>query len=401
MSENFCPHCMQMLSGQENNCPFCGGPTEVTAAAHHLPVGTVLRSRNGHTFLFGKVKGEGGFGLTYIGKELTSGQLVAIKEYFPVRCQPQRHTDLSVHPLTQVQEIYDHGKKSFLSEASMLRAVDNIPSIVHVLDYFEANHTAYMVMEYLEGKTLFQMMQSGKCISSDMLIHKAIPLMRDMEKLHAAGVLHRDIAPDNIMWMPDGTLKLLDFGCARSLEDGRSMTVVLKPGFAPVEQYQTRGQGAYTDIYALCATLYYCMTGVIPPAAPERLTAIANNQPDPLVPPSAHQAAMSPEQEQILMWGLSLQPTIRPQNMKDMADRLEKATPVPKPPVTENDGGKKPVTETEIHTEDFHWTTDKVTTEQEPDGTNPIQSINRRKFLGAAVAAAIVVILVIAVLTLL
>lgn len=399
MSENFCPHCMQMLSGQEKNCPFCGGPTEVTAAAHHLPVGTVLRSRNGHTFLFGKVKGEGGFGLTYIGKELTSGQLVAIKEYFPVRCQPQRHTDLSVHPLTQVQEIYDHGKKSFLSEASMLRAVDNIPSIVHVLDYFEANHTAYMVMEYLEGKNLFQMMQSGKRLSSDMLIHKAIPLMRDMEKLHAAGVLHRDIAPDNIMWMPDGTLKLLDFGCARSLEDGRSMTVVLKPGFAPIEQYQTRGQGAYTDIYALCATLYYCMTGVIPPASPERLTATFNNQPDPLAPPSSYQAALSPEQEQILMWGLSLQPTIRPQSMKDMADRLEKATPIPKPPVTEKDGGKKTVTETEVHTEDFRWTTDKITTEQEPDGTNPIKFMNRRKLLGAAIAAAAVMILVIVVLT--
>lgn len=396
MSGNFCPHCMQMLSGQEKNCPFCGGPTEVTAAAHHLPVGTVLRSRNGHTFLFGKVKGEGGFGLTYIGKELTSGQLVAIKEYFPVRCQPQRHTDLSVHPLTQVQEIYDHGKKSFLSEASMLRAVDNIPSIVHVLDYFEANHTAYMVMEYLNGETLFQVMQSGKPFSSDILIQKALPLMRDLDKLHQAGVLHRDIAPDNIMWMPDGTLKLLDFGCARSLEDGRSMTVVLKPGFAPIEQYQTRGQGAYTDIYALCATLYYCMTGVIPPASPERLTATFNNQPDPLAPPSVYQAALSPEQEQILMWGLSLQPTIRPQSIKDVAERLEKVTVIQKPPFTEDSSGKKTAAETEVRTGDFQWTTDKVTTEQEPDEQKDV--VDRRKLLGAVIAAAAVVILVIVVL---
>lgn len=396
MSGNFCPHCMQMLSGQEKNCPFCGGPTEVTAAAHHLPVGTVLRSRNGHTFLFGKVKGEGGFGLTYIGKELTSGQLVAIKEYFPVRCQPQRHTDLSVHPLTQVQEIYDHGKKSFLSEASMLRAVDNIPSIVHVLDYFEANHTAYMVMEYLNGETLFQVMQSGKPFSSDILIQKALPLMRDLDKLHRAGVLHRDIAPDNIMWMPDGTLKLLDFGCARSLEDGRSMTVVLKPGFAPIEQYQTRGQGAYTDIYALCATLYYCMTGVIPPASPERLTATFNNQPDPLAPPSVYQAALSPEQEQILMWGLSLQPTIRPQSIKDVAERLEKVTVIQKPLFTEDSSGKKTAAETEVRTGDFQWTTDKVTTEQEPDEQKDV--VDRRKLLGAVIAAAAVVILVIVVL---
>ncbi len=326
MSEQFCPHCMKSLKGTETFCPECGGDVKAAAAAYHLPIGTVLNSRSGHRFLFGMVKGEGGFGLTYIGKELVSGKTVAIKEYFPTRCQPQRLPDASVRPEERFQEAYGHGMQSFLSEASMLRAVGHIPSIVHVMDYFEENHTAYMVMEYLDGRTLYQVMQSGEAIAPEILIPKFLPLMYDLAHLHEAGVLHRDIAPDNIMWMPDGSLKLLDFGCARSLEDGRSMTVVLKPGFAPIEQYQTRGQGSYTDIYAVCATIYYCITGKVPPASPERLTETFDNHPDPLLAPSAFGVPISEKQEQILMWGLSLQPSVRPQDIAVIASRLEKAS---------------------------------------------------------------------------
>lgn len=328
MSEQFCPFCMRELREGMNICPDCGSHADITSPSHHLPVGTVLRSENGHSFLFGVVKGEGGFGLTYIGKELASGRRVAIKEYFPSRCQPQRQPDGSVRPQDRFEEIYAHGMKSFLSEASMLRAVSQLPSIVHVMDYFESNQTAYMVMEYLDGSTLHQVMQTVDRIDSDTLIPKFLPLMRDLGSLHDAGVLHRDIAPDNIMWMSDGSLKLLDFGCARSLEDGRSMTVVLKPGFAPIEQYQTRGQGAYTDLYALCATIYYCITGKIPPASPERLTCTFDGQPDPLLAPSEMGVSIQPEQEQILMWGLALQPSVRPQSMETLASRLEKAPAV-------------------------------------------------------------------------
>lgn len=344
MAKRFCPHCMESLSGQEACCPACGQEVEVKALPHHLPAGTVLQSQNRHSFLFGTVKGEGGFGLTYIGRELASNRRVAVKEYFPSRCQPQRLPDGSLYPQEQSREIYSHGLQSFLSEASMLRAVDHISSIVHVMDYFEANNTAYMVMEYLDGASLYQVMQSREPIHPQVLFPRFLPLMYDLASLHEAGVLHRDIAPDNIMWMPDGTLKLLDFGCARSLEDGRSMTVVLKPGFAPIEQYQTRGQGSYTDIYALCATMYYCMTGKNLPASPERLTAGFDNQPDPLLPPSALGVPISPEQEQILMWGLAMQPSVRPQEIREVASRLEKTlapdspAPVPPAPVPADSG---------------------------------------------------------------
>ena len=327
MPEQFCPHCMRTVTPGSAFCPSCGQQVNITAAPHQLPVGTVLHSAEGHTFLFGKAKGEGGFGITYVAKETGSGMVVAIKEYFPMRCQPQRQPDLAVMPAAQMEEAYRKGMNSFLSEASMIRAVSDTPSIVHVLDFFEANNTAYMVMNYLNGVTLSQILQTQERFEPGILLNKMLPLMRDIGRLHRAGVLHRDIAPDNVMMMPDGTLTLLDFGCARSMEDGRSMTVILKPGFAPIEQYQTRGQGPYTDIYALCACLYYCITGKIPPAAPNRLGAVYDGGIDPLLPPGSLGASVTKEQEQLLLWGLNIQPTQRPQTMEELASRLEQTLP--------------------------------------------------------------------------
>ena len=327
MGENFCPHCMADITPEDGVCPRCGRDTQLRAQRHQMPIGSVLRSANGHSYLFGKVLGEGGFGMTYIAREMHSGTTVAIKEYFPARCQPQRQQDLSVHPDAQLEKLFQAGRQSFLSEASMLYAVRNIKSIVHVLDYFDANGTAYMVMDYLNGTTLADMLRTQERFEATLLLRRFLPFLRDLGRLHDAGVLHRDIAPDNIMLMPDGSLKLLDFGCARSLEDGKSMTVILKPGFAPIEQYQSRGQGPYTDIYAVCATLYYCLTGSVPTAAPERLTAVMDGRADPLVPPSACGVFISPELERTLMWGLALQPTSRPQAMEELAAELERAMP--------------------------------------------------------------------------
>lgn len=323
MSQNFCPHCMEEVPAGVDLCPQCGREVHGRAQPHQLPIGTVLKTGKGHSFLFGETKGDGGFGLTYIAKEMSSGKVVAIKEYFPLRCQPQRAGDLSVRPTQAMEEIYRRGMGSFLSEASMLRAVGDIPHIVHVLDYFEANGTAYMVMEYLHGVTLKSWMDQRPAVEPLAFLWKVLPLMKSLELLHQAGVIHRDIAPDNIMLMPDGSLVLLDFGCARSMEDNKSMTVVLKPGFAPLEQYQTRGQGPWTDIYALCATVYFCLTGAVPPAAPERLGAVCEEHPDPLLPPSALAPAVPPALGELLLWGMTLQPMSRPKSMGQLAENLE------------------------------------------------------------------------------
>ena len=333
MAREFCPHCMRDIPQGSLRCPWCGQDARTRAASHQLPVGTVLVSPARNSFVVGVAKGEGGFGITYIGKELNSGRLVAIKEYFPVRCQPQRDLRRNLIPLRGTEEIYQKGKNSFLSEASMVRAVSGLPSIVQVLDFFEAGHTAYMVMNYLDGVTLHQTLKAGHPFEPVQLLQKALPLMEDLGHLHRAGVLHRDIAPDNLMLMPDGSLVLLDFGCARSMEDGRSMTVVLKPGFAPIEQYQTRGQGPYTDIYALCATLYYSITGRVPPATPDRLFAAMENGADPLIPPHQLGVQMDAELERLLLWGLELQPTARPGSIEELADRLRARLKELQPPV--------------------------------------------------------------------
>ena len=321
MGAAICPHCLTNLNNQVSVCPNCGGQTDISTPPFSLPVGSILSDQRGHSFAIGKVIGDGGFGKTYIAKELSSGRIVAIKEYFPKICSPYRQ-GFTLMPSTS-PEAFEHGLQSFLKEATMLRAVVNIPSIVHVLDYFRANNSAYVVMEYLNGQTLRSIVERSGAIPFRSLLPKLRVLMNDIAQLHDAGVIHRDIAPDNIMMMPDGSLKLLDFGCARSMEDGRAMTVILKPGFAPVEQYQTRGQSYCTDIYALCATVYYCVTGgKVPPGSPERQIAIAGNLPDPLLYPIALGAQMSPANEQVLLWGLSVRPENRPQKMSDLASRF-------------------------------------------------------------------------------
>ena len=128
------------------------------------------------------------------------------------------------------------------------------------------------------------------------------PLMRDLDILHRAGVIHRDISPDNLIFTPEHTLKLLDFGSARSVNTG-NMTVMLKAGFSPVEQYQSQGQGPYTDVYALAGTIFYCLTGVIPPASIERLLK------DEMKGPNAYGAELTAGQARALLWGMAVQPT--------------------------------------------------------------------------------------------
>ena len=161
MAREFCPHCMKDVPPGSRYCPWCGQDAGARAADHQLPVGTVLVSPARNSFLVGVAKGEGGFGITYIGKELNRGRSVAIKEYFPTRCQPQRDLRGNLLPLEGTGEIYQRGKNSFLSEASMVRAVSGLSSIVQVLDFFEKNNTAYMVMNYLDGVTLRPALRAG------------------------------------------------------------------------------------------------------------------------------------------------------------------------------------------------------------------------------------------------
>ena len=318
----YCPYCMRPATGAI--CPHCKKETAYAAQPYSLPVWTPLMGTDSvRTYLTGAVLGQGGFGITYIAREKHHDRRLAVKEYFPIHCAERLEGSPTVSAKNGMEAVYQNGLKSFLLEAKMLASQDDLPCVVRVVDYFPANNTAYLVMEYLDGVTLKQKVMEEGAIPARELLPKLPSLLDDLKKLHDANIIHRDISPDNLMWMPDGSLKLLDFGCARSMEDGKSMTVMLKHGFAPVEQYQSRGQGPWTDVYALCASIYYCLTGRVPPNAVERL------EDDQIQPPIALGVQLTPEQETALMWGLTIQPRARPTNMGVLARRLFPVSPAP------------------------------------------------------------------------
>lgn len=324
----YCPHCMRPVNGPV--CTSCGKDINIQNPSHLLPVGTVLAgSSEGHSYRLGAPLGQGGFGVTYIGVELESGRRVAVKEYFPTR-NSTRGAGGVVDPMAGQQEAYESGRFSFLKEAHMLASLEGMSSVVQAMDYLETNNTAYLVMEFLDGTPLYRIVQEhGKVPPADLL-PRFQPLMKDIGALHARNVIHRDISPDNIMWMTDGTFKLLDFGCARSTENSSSMTVALKQGFAPVEQYQSKGQGPYTDVYALAATMYYCLTGIIPPAAVERQLGGGFLQ-----SPTSLGIPLTPDQENALLWAMTVDPKARPADMDAFSRRMF-------PPVTAQNAPSAP-----------------------------------------------------------
>lgn len=305
-----CPYCLEQI--EENGlCPSCGRlSSDYVGSSHHFPPGGMLKGR----YMVGRVLGEGGFGITYLGLDTVLERKVAIKEYFPtVFVKRESSITLEVTCYTSAQQpAYEKGRDQFLQEARLLAKLDEIPEIVHVLDFFPANNTAYIVMEYLEGKTFRKLLEeSGGQIPAKTMLELLDPVLRAIEITHHAGIIHRDISPDNMMQLKNGQIKLIDFGCARDVQAEATLTVMLKHGYAPIEQYTGHNQGPWTDIYALCATMYRCLTGQIPPKALER----GNRSQDPLIPPNSLGATLTPEQEQALMRGLEVEPTNRWQSI--------------------------------------------------------------------------------------
>lgn len=312
----YCPYCMCPLE-QDGPCPDCGRDRDsYVPAPHHLPVGTVLRDR----YLLGGVLGEGGFGITYIGMDLDLEKRVAVKEYFPAKGAVRLPGGPDVAGFSgTIGELYSTGRERFLREARIMARLDREPCIVGVRDYLEANNTAYIVMDYVDGISLRHLMeQRGGRIPASELLPLTEPLFGALEEMHQKGLIHRDINPDNLM-LERGELRLLDFGCAReSVESALTVTVTVHHGFAPMEQYQPdlEGQGPWTDVYALSATLYQCLTGLRPPPALDRLMK------DSLVPPRQAGADITPEQEAALLRGMALHPMRRYRTVGELHDAL-------------------------------------------------------------------------------
>lgn len=282
-----------------------------------LPSGTLLRDQ----FRIGRVLGAGGFGVTYLGFDELLERPVAVKEYFPRHLAVDRTETNSVEPRSAAQDQdFDFGLQRFLQEARTLAKFEDHPNIVRVRTFFGENGTGYLVMNYYEGYTLEEYIeaQSG-WLPEDEALYIIHDVLKGLDAAHDAGVLHRDIDPSNIYLTGDGRVVLLDFGAARAAVGERTQTlsVMLKRGYAPHEQYHSRGeQGPWTDIYATAATLYRTLTGYKPPEAPAR---VMNED---LVPPIEISPSLSQQVNDAIIKGLEVLPQNRPQNISEFRDYL-------------------------------------------------------------------------------
>ena len=286
--------------------------TELTGSANCLASGVQV----GEYRLHGVV-GEGGFGIVYRARDLSLDRIVAIKEYMPVTLAGRMSSN-QIHVRSQHKGAFDAGLRSFINEARLLAKFSH-PALVHVYRFFEANGTAYMVMRYYEGQTFRDFLseqQNG--LNERWLCAMLSPILDVLEMLHEADCFHRDIAPDNVFLQASGMPVLLDFGAARRIigDMTQALTMVLKPGFAPVEQYADDGgmpQGAWTDVYQLGAMMYLAITGKVP------TTSVARMISDPVQPLSPKDyPGYSARFLQGVHRALAVKPSDRPQSIAEL-----------------------------------------------------------------------------------
>jgi len=331
----FCYSCFAELE-KAGICPHCGyDPREdIDKYPNALKPGTILNDR----YIVGRVLGQGGFGITYAALDYESRALMAIKEYLPEVLASRDATGQVTSYAGQRTVDFNQGKEGFLDEANTLVDFKNNPYIVNIHDYFEQNGTAYFVMEFVRGMNLkTYVRRMGGRLGQKEAERILLPIMEALEDVHSKGLVHRDIAPDNIIVTADGAAKLIDFGAARysTGEKSLSLDVVLKHGYAPIEQYSRHSrQGAFTDVYAMAATYYFAVTGRVPPDSIDRVSR------DGLVSPAELGVKLSEDAEKTIRHALGVQSEDRCQSMADLIKGLRggekpeepvKPTPAPKP----------------------------------------------------------------------
>lgn len=285
-----------------------------------LSNGTILGKR----YTITEFIGEGGFGITYRAFYVETHKEVAIKEFF-CRNYMSRNTDLGnsvdlISPSDRAR--LDKDLQKFLQEARILSELSEIPGIVHIIDYFNENGTAYIVMDLVQGMSLEELLKRGKLFTEKELLSRFLPLIKSLSSVHEKGLIHRDIKPQNLIISENGDLTLIDFGTAVPYHDEKSHSVYFSEDYAPPEQYMRKGKiGPYTDIYALCAVMYYCITGIIPENSIQRMVQ------DELKKPSKLGIQFPDGFENILMKGLEIDSHLRWQNMDDLYKALYSLLP--------------------------------------------------------------------------
>ena len=271
-----CLGCLRPIQSEEIACPFCGFDPNIVSDKKMLHAGILLY----HRYYVGRVLGEGGFGITYTGYDISEKRPVAIKEYFPAniaqRNISQENPDFVIPFDGDNGNVYQRGLDRFAQEAKVLKKLTKLSHVVKVYDYFLQNNTGYLIMEYVPGVTLRQYVTEHGVFSTQKMLDIIRPIAIDLSVMHDMGMVHRDISPDNILLQANGVAKVIDFGTTRTIlkkEDGtnKTMTVMLRHQYAPKEQYLPNGcMGAWSDVYSLCATIYFMLLGQNPDMVFER-----------------------------------------------------------------------------------------------------------------------------------
>lgn len=313
-----CLGCMEEFEDQFQVCPSCGyvrgtPPEEGT----YLTPGSILQGK----YMVGRVLGYGGFGVTYIGWDLFLNRKVVVKEYLPSDFSTRMPGEnvVTVYTNEETNQQFIKGMKKFVEEAQSLAQFHSVPGIVDVYASFEENNTAYIVMEYLKGRNILQVLKQEGPFPYARAKEIILEILTGLEAVHRVGMIHRDISPDNIFMTDDGAVRLLDFGAARyaTISHSKSLSIILKPGYAPPEQYKTHGeQGPRTDVYAAAATLYKMLTGVTPPDSLER------GVKDTLRPPSALKVYLPESAENAIMNAMNLSVKRRTATAAEFAAQL-------------------------------------------------------------------------------
>lgn len=322
-----CENCFEEIDTPA--CPHCGYAPGESAVDHSmLTPGSTLFEK----YVVGQVIGKGGFGITYLAYDADKDRKVAIKEYFPYGIARRSDSGPKVSVTSgENAETFELGAEKFYEEAKLVSKFNGSPNIVEVYEFFYENDTVYLVMEYLHGITLKEYIRDHGIISAPQALYIVRCVSAALSSAHAASVLHRDISPDNIILCDNGNVKLIDFGSARQLvaEHSQSFSVILKPGFAPPEQYQKNGnQGPWTDIYSLGATLYFALTGDIPEDPVSRF-----DEDDTF---KSNQFDIAPELWEIISKATKLKAEDRYADIEEMENELNKVSfeplPIIKPP---------------------------------------------------------------------
>ena len=324
-----CMGCMEIYQDNTNVCPYCGY-VEGTQPENtlHIEPGSILNNR----YIIGKVLGYGGFGVTYIAWDSLLEQKVAIKEFLPSEFATRMLGRMEITIFSGDKEKqFMEGLVKFVEEAKKLAKFNNVPGIIKIFDCIEENNTAYIIMELLEGETLAEKLEKEKKMSADKAISMLLPVMESLRVVNNAGIIHRDIAPDNIFITKQNDIKLIDFGAARyaTTSLSRSLTIIIKPGYSPEEQYRSMGdQGSWTDVYSIGATLYRMITGETPCDSMERRAYLEQNGTDLLKPISKFSNRISKNQEIAILNAMNVKVDERTQDMTKLIEELTAVTDI-------------------------------------------------------------------------